>query len=886
MRIERFAVRDFRKLTDGAEIDGLDPGLTVIVGDNEEGKSTLLKALQAVFFDRHGLTGNSIEHILPFGTAGLRPTVEVDFELDGTRYRLKKAFARKPGASLNSSGERWQGDAAEEQLRRLLGFSQPGRGAAKAEHRGLAGLLWVEQGRAFEPLDMNTDSQAALREAIEGEVGQVLGGERGRRLLAAVTQRAGKYFTRTGRERDALKVPRQRVEALEMECARQEAELNSYDEKVDRLAELQKRLARHDRDDSLAKAAAEEEEAERAVRRLEATEGKVEMARAQMERAEAEDTAAQAEKARRTRLVADAAAAEEALQKAQAALDTLEPERTSAERALAAADQRFHAANRDRDTADAAWQTARRMREGAETAAELQALEGKLEEAETLAQELERDKQVLAANPANEDTVAELRTLSADRARRQAALDAAAAVLRFDPEAGMAVSAGGEPIEPNQPVRITEPQTFRLQGFGTVEVTPGSGDIVRRRDELAELESDLNGTLQRLDLKNLAAAETALRERQALAERIMGMCGRLTGIAPEGVDELRTAVHRKRSALAKLAQNAEIADVDAARSAERKAESARNEAAAAAEDALRGREEARARYDRIEKQHIEASAERTQKADRLAGLAAELKQARSAASDDALKAHTTETGQALADCRKAHDAAQAERDSLDPERVRMEAQRARAAHARLRNDIEEGRQKARDLAIELRTLGQNGLAEALESTQGGLEMARAERDRIEADAKAWQLLLDTLRAAEQTAKEMFLGPVRDRLHPYLRMVFPQSELRLTEEGLEIDGIVRSGVAEPFASLSIGAREQVAVLARLALADLLREKGRPAALILDDPLVNTDDERFRRMTLALRKAADRLQIVVLTCHEARYEALGAKTIRLAECRGRG
>ena len=125
--------------------------------------------------------------------------------------------------------------------------------------------------------------------------------------------------------------------------------------------------------------------------------------------------------------------------------------------------------------------------------------------------------------------------------------------------------------------------------------------------------------------------------------------------------------------------------------------------------------------------------------------------------------------------------------------------------------------------------------------------------------------------------------MRERLQPYLRMLFPETELRLSEDDLEIVSLRRDGVEEPFATLSIGAREQVAVLTRLALADLLREKGRPVALILDDPLVNSDDERFRRMELALRKAAASLQIVILTCHEARYETLGAKTIRLADCR---
>ena len=157
--------------------------------------------------------------------------------------------------------------------------------------------------------------------------------------------------------------------------------------------------------------------------------------------------------------------------------------------------------------------------------------------------------------------------------------------------------------------------------------------------------------------------------------------------------------------------------------------------------------------------------------------------------------------------------------------------------------------------------------------------------RIEADAKAWKLLLETLREAEREAKETFLGPVRERLQPYLRMLFPETELRLSEDNLEIVSLQAETVWTSHSpALSIGAREQVAVLTRLAhWPTCLREKGRPVALILDDPLVNSDDERFRRMELALRKAAASLQIVVLTCHEARYESLGARIVRLADCR---
>ena len=220
---------------------------------------------------------------------------------------------------------------------------------------------------------------------------------------------------------------------------------------------------------------------------------------------------------------------------------------------------------------------------------------------------------------------------------------------------------------------------------------------------------------------------------------------------------------------------------------------------------------------------------------------------------------------------------------MNPEALHIEQQRTEDAHNRLIEQITRTERDVSGLTGELRTLGQRGLAEQLEEKQGELNAARRDLARIEADAKAWKLLLETLREAEREAKETFLEPVRERLRPYLQLLFPETELRIGEDDFEIVSLRRGEIEEPFATLSIGAREQIAVLTRLALADLLQEKDKPVALILDDPLVNSDDERFRRMALALRKAADSLQILILTCHESRYEKLGAEIIRLAECR---
>jgi uncharacterized protein YhaN len=88
-------------------------------------------------------------------------------------------------------------------------------------------------------------------------------------------------------------------------------------------------------------------------------------------------------------------------------------------------------------------------------------------------------------------------------------------------------------------------------------------------------------------------------------------------------------------------------------------------------------------------------------------------------------------------------------------------------------------------------------------------------------------------------------------------------------------------------LSLGTREQVGLLVRLAMAGVLA-RGEPLPVVLDDPLVDTDEERFTRMIPALLDAARRMQVLVFTCHGARYAPLvGAegRVIDLAALRAR-
>ena len=83
------------------------------------------------------------------------PVVELAFDLDDGLYRITKRFIKKPYARLSCpDGRTLEGDAAEEALRNLLVFDEPGKMGAKPETLGMWNVLWVQQGQSIGALDL------------------------------------------------------------------------------------------------------------------------------------------------------------------------------------------------------------------------------------------------------------------------------------------------------------------------------------------------------------------------------------------------------------------------------------------------------------------------------------------------------------------------------------------------------------------------------------------------------------------------------------------------------------------------------------------------------------------------------------------------------------
>ena len=206
--------------------------------------------------------------------------------------------------------------------------------------------------------------------------------------------------------------------------------------------------------------------------------------------------------------------------------------------------------------------------------------------------------------------------------------------------------------------------------------------------------------------------------------------------------------------------------------------------------------------------------------------------------------------------------------------------------SRLDNALQERRDKRTDLKEKIVGLQSHiealegaGLDEAIQQKAREVELAEDQLQRYEREVSVLTLLLSTLRSAETEAKERYLSPVLKRVRPYLQLLFPGAEITI-DENLHIVGVVReNGYEESFDHLSMGTQEQIAVLVRLAFAEMLVEQGHPATVVLDDALVFSDDRRMGRMFDILNMVGQQVQIIVLTCREQLFEGIGGQHLSL-------
>ncbi|WP_081759360.1 AAA family ATPase [Thioalkalivibrio sp. HK1] len=871
-------VEQFLQFRNAVAIDRLDDGLNIIAGNNEAGKSTLLKALRAALFDRY--KSNVGESFRPYNAA-VNPKVRVIFDLDGVEYRLTKVFSKAKGgeASLEAdNGHLWEGPEAEDHLEELLGFSHAGRGGSRPELQGLAGLLWVEQARAFERVMLTDQSRDRVQGVFENEMREMLGGEQGESLLRRIEKQRSEYFGAKGNPIGDYHKLRIRTDELQEELKSKRDELKEYEDKVDKLERRQAELDDYRKEKSLEKAKERIDALNETIKRLDALKTEVDAGTERLARANAERDAAKQTLDMRIKLADESKKAQEEMQAAEQSVKKTEDQ-------LAPLSDRLEGLRKelgDSKTLLTKKESELRSAQDARSLNDLLSKHRQLDEALKKAKDEDKKRRQCSSQSEaiaiTKKVLSKLKKIEHEIVLAEERLKAAATSIEYRLQSDAEVKLGDRALVGEGTSLLTEKTEIRIKGVGEIAIIPGGEDLDALRREVEKKGHLLEQELVKVNAKNAAEAETSLNRKNDLEKQASLHKATLDGLAPEGIqvleDEVGAIEAQRDSLLERLGDDADKDfDIDALES---EVATLKRQVSAKEKDVLtqeRAVQEIKEALSGLRGEKV--TAERNAK-----NKDSELTKARGEKSDEALQEALREKEREVEIGGDRLDKANKALDAENPEAVETDLERSKRAFDDMKKRGEELDRDVRDLKVELATLGQKGLADEVASIEESHASAALQLDSMDRQAKALDLLHRTLTEALRHAKEAIAEPIVSKIKPYLRQLIPGAEPSI-DENLVLTGIQRAGATEGFDGLSIGTREQLAILIRLAYADLLSEANIPVTVILDDALVNSDDERRDRMKNILYDAAKRYQILVLTCHEKEYTNAGGNLIRLED-----
>lgn len=863
MILHRLMIEDFRGVVrEEVEVPAL--GVLVIEGPNESGKTSLMDSLEMLLEHKASSGRAEIKAASPVGR-DVPVVVEAEFTVDGDRMRYRKEFVRGKRTTLEFPGSAraaLSGDDAHDHVRDLLD---------RSVDRSLWKALRIAQDEPIGQVDA-AKGMDSLRRALDAAAGgeDPTGDDS---LIDRVAEERNRYLTaKKGEPTGDLARSQARVEEAEADLTTARARHAELEAAVeDHAAQASVHEARLVSLSAVETEVTRLEEAGRAAAELR---GASAAAEAEVDRAVAAHDARQRAQRDRDVLVESARREENKEVALRAAATTaserLEPADSRAREARSALEKAEEGVTRARRRLDAVRASQERVRQRADLAN----LEIRLETLRTVGDELEEKEAALVEAQLPDGAVDRLR--AADEALREAVIRSSASAPRVELSGEGAVRVSGEEVDlaTTWSREIVEDTVFEMGTVSLTVVPAGDTEAVRREESAAR--THLESLLETFGVQSPAEAEQRTRRAEGLSAEIDAL-RRRRGDLLAG-DTTEDLVNRRDSLLAQEQSDpsapSQITDTESDEAADPEAADPVAETAAAEKELAWCRAEDRAAT-------AEAGALRTEHATRLAladEAAARLRECRQALETARVGTNDSELADAESHARTlaeaAREAAREARLKLDDALAAAPPELLNNARASLTALVAEERESAEAVAAALgrvNAIGDQGRLDEVSVSERELEMAERENTALWRRARAADLLHRTLVARRSEALQAYQAPFHKAVVELGSLVYGRDfDVRLGED-LTILSRRIGDVTVDYESLSGGAREQLAVIVRIACARLVGEGGVP--VFLDDTMGYTDPSRRMTMGAVIAAAAATSQVIVLTCDRARFAGIG-------------
>lgn len=873
MRILRLRLRNYRGIVD-REIALAATGVTVVAGPNEIGKSSLAEAIDLLFDELDSTTKQRVKNIQPVDRdAGAE--IEIDVETGAYAFTYSKRFQRRAATRLHVTRPRVEnltGREAHQRVRQILD---------ETIDTDLWRALRVQQGEGLSQASWL--GRPALAAALDRAAGST-DGERGETLYEAAETEHARYFTKSGRERrELLASSREAQRARQAEDAAREA-LARLEDDVQRAALLRALRVRLDHADHEAEQGLRAEEC--AFEPVGALREALEIAAARRDTALAEEREAIQELRQRSALLASHASAEADFAQRSEEIESGEPtllaaraELEHAERALADARTALVAASSN----DAVHRADLEFRLGER---ELAGLRERRERARTAHAVGEAAREEIENLPIDAPGVREIREAERAVEREKARLDAEGPLVQVTPHATLRASLDGRTLDLREGEmlerRVADSLLLSVPGVADITVVAGAGAAARVK-ALEEARTRWRDCCATRGVEDHADAVRSLAARQEAQRRLAEsetLWGELLGRESEAqldqrIEELEACTLAyttdRGDALPPDARQAETGIGDAHEELRR----ARSVSMATE----RRREALLERHRQLSDRHRETAVRLELAEQSFRDQDTRLARARAERTDEELSGERD--ARAARSRRLSHEAEEARRKLADaePEQAETRLSLARSERERCARELAKAREEGAHVGARLEVRGEAGLYEQLEEARTQAHRSKRDDTSLQRRARAASLLLETLREERDLAKLGYAAPLERRIEEIGRQVFGESFRVELDDELRVERRILDGLSLPFDQLSAGAREQIALIVRLAVATLVGDEG-GAPVILDDALGHSDPERLERIGRTLSRAAPACQILVLTCAPERYRHVeGARVVTL-------